>query len=145
MSLNVYVRGKLLLPSKDCVGIKLTTSHTPLPIFLCTAKPLLFVSVAVSHFKATLERLIRVALKDLNVTGNGAHRVDGIKITTVPPLATPPVMVATNKRSWFILAGDIVPLIVADAPVIVNCVVSVMSASAEVDKCPSPFTSAKTR
>src|SRR5438045_7937696 len=112
MSLNVYVRGKLLLPSKDCVGIKLTTSNTPLPIFLCTAKPLLFVSVAVSHFKATLVRLIRVALNDLNVTGKGAHRVDGIKITTVTPLATPLVMVATNKRYWFIFTGGIVSLII---------------------------------
>src|SRR6266536_1139714 len=98
-SVNVYVKGKLLLPSAACDGIKATISHTPPPIFLIMANPLLFISVDVSHFKETFDLLILEAVNDFKVTGKGAHPGVGTKITTLLPLAAPPVIVATIIRS----------------------------------------------
>src|SRR4030095_9387847 len=132
-SVKVYTKGELLLPSVARDGIKVTTSQAPLPIFLNTAKPLLFVSLAVSHLSATFDLLTRAAVKDFSVTGSGAHGADGITMTTIPPAAGPALIVATKNKSCPPLAAGMLPLTGRDAPVIVNCVVSVMSASAEGD------------
>src|SRR4029453_4039824 len=114
-------------------------------MFLNTAKPLLFVSLAVSHLSETFDLLTRAAVNDFNVTGSGAQGADGITMTRTPPPAGPALIVATKNKSCPPLAAGMLPLTGRDTPIMVNCVVSVMSASAEGDMCPSPSTSAKTR
>ncbi len=47
-------------------------SQLPL-LFLCTSKPLLLISVNVVHTRFTLDELVRLAMKDPNLTGKGEH------------------------------------------------------------------------
>src|SRR3954469_5403556 len=78
------------------------------PWFICTAKPLLFVSVAVSHFSNTLSLFVLVAVNDLKFTGNGAQTVEGNSTTVEAPVDC----VITRNRSSFAFAGGMLPVTV---------------------------------